>query len=134
LNLPRNLQVEFSREIQAITDAEGKELSSKRIHDRFLEVYVDQPGARLKFIDHQTYPDTTTRGRRVIEATILDDGKEITITGGGNGPIDGFVDALSRHVGEQLSVRDYSEHSIQQGSNASAICYMEVDYAGGSIF
>jgi 2-isopropylmalate synthase len=134
LNLPRNLQVEFSREIQAITDAEGRELSSKRIHDRFLEVYVEQPGARLKFVDHQTFPDTTTKGRRVIEATILDDGTEITITGGGNGPIDGFVDALSRHVGQQLSVRDYSEHSIQQGSNASAICYMEVDYAGGSIF
>ena len=46
LNLPRNLQVEFSKDIQAITDAEGKELSSKRIYDRFREVYVDQPDAR----------------------------------------------------------------------------------------
>ena len=62
LNLPRNLQIEFSQDIQAITDAEGKEVSSKRIHDRFLETYVDQPGARLKFLDHQTYPDTDVQG------------------------------------------------------------------------
>jgi 2-isopropylmalate synthase len=134
LNLPRNLQIEFSKDIQAITDAEGKELSSKRIYDRFREVYVDQPNGRLKFLDHQTYPDTEAKGRRVVEATILDKGKETVIKGSGNGPIDGFVDALSRHLGIALSVRDYSEHSIQHGSNAAAICYMEMEHPGGVIF
>ncbi|MBA3446124.1 MAG: 2-isopropylmalate synthase [Pseudaminobacter sp.] len=134
LNLPRNLQIEFRENIQAITDSEGKEVPSRRIYERFCEIYVDQPGARLKFIDHHTFPDTEVKGRRVIEAIILDRGEQVTISGTGNGPIDGFVDALSRHIGEALSVRDYSEHSIQQGSNASAICYMEVDYAGGRIF
>jgi 2-isopropylmalate synthase len=134
LNLPRNLQIEFSKDIQAITDAEGKELSSKRIYDRFREVYVDQPNGRLKFLDHQTYPDTAAKGRRIVEATILDGGKELVIKGGGNGPIDGFVDALSRHLGIELSVRDYSEHSIQHGSNAAAICYMEMEYPGGVMF
>ncbi|MBL8576994.1 MAG: 2-isopropylmalate synthase [Mesorhizobium sp.] len=134
LNLPRNLQIEFSKEIQAITDAEGKELSSKRIYDRFREVYVDQPTGRLKFIDHQTFPHTEAKGRRVVEATILDKGKELVIKGGGNGPIDGFVDALSRHVGIPVSVRDYSEHSIQHGSNAAAICYVEMEHPGGTIF
>jgi len=134
LNLPRNLQVEFSKEIQAITDAEGKELSSRRIYQRFREVYVDQPDGRLKFVDHQTYPDTAVKGRRVVEAVILDNGKEITITGTGNGPVDGFVDALSRHVGLDLSVRDYSEHSIQHGSNAAAISYVEMEYPDGAVF
>ena len=134
LNLPRNLQVEFSKEIQAITDAEGKELSSKRIYDRFREVYIDQPDGRLKFLDHQTFSDTTAKGRRIVEATILDDGKELVIKGGGNGPVDGFVDALSRHVGVEVSVRDYSEHSIQHGSNAAAISYVEMEYPGGVIF
>ncbi|MEO9338976.1 2-isopropylmalate synthase [Mesorhizobium sp. SB112] len=134
LNLPRGLQVEFSQNIQSITDSEGKELSSRRIHERFMETYVEQPAARLKFVDHQTFPDTEVKGRRVVEATIIDDGKEITITGTGNGPVDGFVDALSRHVGQTFSVFDYSEHSIQRGSNASAICYMEVEHPAGRIF
>ncbi|WP_199227057.1 2-isopropylmalate synthase [Aminobacter sp. AP02] len=134
LNLPRSLQVEFSQDIQQITDAEGKEVSPKRIHERFLEVYVDQPRARLKFVDHQTFPDPVMKGRRVVEATIVDNGKEVMISGTGNGPIDGFVDALSRHIGIDLSVLDYSEHSIQRGSNASAICYMEVEHPAGRLF
>ena len=134
LKLPRNLQVEFSQDIQAITDAEGKEVPAKRIYERFIERYVEQPGARLKFLDHQTFPDSTARGGRRVEATILDRGKEMTISGTGNGPIDGFVDALSRHLGIELSVLDYSEHSIQRGSNAAAICYMEMEHPGGKQF
>ncbi|MCV0397407.1 MAG: 2-isopropylmalate synthase [Rhizobiaceae bacterium] len=134
LNLPRNLQIEFSKEIQAITDAEGKELTSKRIHDHFMERYVDQPGGRLKFLDHHTYPDPSARGRRMVEATILDQGREVTISGAGTGPVDGFVDALSRHIGIELSVLDYSEHSLQRGSSASAISYVEVEHPGGKLF
>ncbi|WP_210257348.1 2-isopropylmalate synthase [Chelativorans sp. ZYF759] len=134
LNLPRGLQVEFSQDIQNITDREGKEVPVKRIHERFMEVYVDQPDARLKFIDHHTYPDTEVKGRRVLEAVILDKGQEVTITGTGTGPVDGFVDALSRHLGLEMSVNDYSEHSMQQGSNAAAICYMEMQHPGGKLF
>jgi 2-isopropylmalate synthase len=134
LNLPRNLQIEFSREIQEITDVEGKEVPSRRIYDRFLELYVDQPKARLKFVDHQTFPDTEHKGRRAIEAVILDSGRELTITGSGTGPIDGFVDALSRHIGVEMTVLDYSEHSMQRGSNAAAISYVEVEYPGGRLF
>jgi 2-isopropylmalate synthase len=134
LHLPRNLQIEFSRDIQSITDAEGKEVPSRRIYDRFREVYVDQPGARLKFLDHHTYPHTEKKGLRVVEAMVLDNGVETPITGSGTGPIDGFVDALSRHIGIPLSVLDYSEHSLQQGSDAAAISYMEVEYPAGKIF
>jgi 2-isopropylmalate synthase len=127
MNLPRNMQVAFSKEVQKVADADGKEMVSKRIHDLFLETYVEQTGARLKFVDHNTMPDLERPGSRVMEATVLDNGREITITGRGTGPIDGFIDALSGHVGLPLSVADYSEHSLQHGSNAAAICYMELD-------
>jgi 2-isopropylmalate synthase len=134
LNLPRSLQVEFSQYIQGITDAEGKEVPVKRIYDSFIERYVDQPKGRIKFVDHQTLSDPANRQRRLVEATILDRGKEMSITGSGTGPIDGFVDALSRHLGVEMSVLDYSEHSMQRGSNAAAISYVEMEHPGGKLF
>ncbi|MFX4020881.1 hypothetical protein ACJBYR_10440, partial [Streptococcus suis] len=56
-------------------DEEGKEMPSKRIYERFIELYVDQPDARLKFVDHHTYPDTEHKGMRILSAEITDRGE-----------------------------------------------------------
>ncbi len=134
LNLPRNLQTEFRDDIQKITDAEGTELQSKRIYDRFMELYVDQSDARLKFVDHHSYPDPEHHGLRIIAAEIMDKGEVKRIEGKGTGPIDGFVHALSVYLGFDITVADYSEHSLQHGSDASAICYMQVEHPNGKLF
>jgi 2-isopropylmalate synthase len=134
INLPRGLQVEFRDDVQRITEVEGTELSSKRIHDRFFDLYVEQPKGRLKFIEHHAYPDTGHRGQQIVAAEITDKGVTKRIEGRGTGPIDGFVHALSVYLAIELSVADYSEHSLQRGSDASAICYMEVEHANGKIF
>jgi 2-isopropylmalate synthase len=133
LNLPRSLQVEFREDIQRITDDEGRELPVKRIYDRFVERYVDQPGARFEYVDHITRTEGQ-KTQRIVEATILDRGQEVQIVGRGTGAIDGFMDAITRHLGTDLSVADYSEHSLQRGSNASAISYMELEHDGGRVF
>ncbi|MCM2504704.1 2-isopropylmalate synthase [Aureimonas altamirensis] len=134
LNLPRNLQIEFREEIQRITDIEGKELPVRRIYEEFLEAYVDQPDAPLSFIEHMTRSDGGSRTERLVEAVIREGTEEVRIEGRGTGPIDGFIDALSRHTGIDMSVADYSEHSLQRGSNATAISYMEIEYPGGRVF
>jgi 2-isopropylmalate synthase len=134
LNLPRALQVEFREEIQHITDVEGRELPSARIHDSFMQIYVDQPGARLRFVDHHTHTDPTTKGVRIVSAEITDNGETKRIEGRGTGPIDGFVNALSSYLGFELTVANYSEHSMQHGSNAAAICYMEMETPSGKRF
>ncbi len=135
INLPRNLQVEFREDIQRITDEGGKELPSKAIYERFIERYVDQPQARIKFIDHHTYPaGSDQKGIRIVAAEITDEGEVKRIEGKGTGPIDGFVNALSTYLGIDLSVQDYSEHSLQHGSNAAAIAYVEMAHAGGKLF
>lgn len=126
LKLPRNLQIEMREDIQKVTDAEGRELPSSEIHDRFLRRYIEQPDARLQYVDHVTYTDPDSTGRRV-EVTITDGGTEKKIEGRGNGPVAGFVAALNGAYDLNLSVADYSEHSLQQGSDASAICYMEIE-------
>ena len=99
-----------------------------------MDVYVNQRNGRLRFVEHRSYPDTAHSGMRIVEAKILDNGVETTIEGRGTGPIDAFVNALSRHIGVEMSVADYSEHSMQRGSNAAAICYMEMEHPGGKIF
>ncbi|MDO6964270.1 2-isopropylmalate synthase [Rhizobium alvei] len=134
INLPRNLQVEFRDDIQRITDEQGKELPSKAIHARFIERYVDQPGARFKFVDHHTYPDPEQKGRRILAAEITDGGVLKRIEGHGTGPIDGFVNAMSIYLGQDISVNDYSEHSLQHGSNAAAIAYVEMNTPVGKLF
>ncbi|MCJ8238543.1 2-isopropylmalate synthase [Peteryoungia algae] len=135
INLPRALQVEFREDIQRITDEDGKELPSKKIYERFIERYVEQPEARIKFVDHHTYPaGSDQKGIRVVAAEITDKGETKRIEGQGTGPIDGFVNALSTYLGIDLSVQDYSEHSLQHGSNAAAIAYVEMAHAGGKLF
>ncbi|QND47809.1 2-isopropylmalate synthase [Rhizobium lusitanum] len=134
LNLPRNLQVEYREEIQRITDEEGKELPAKRIYEHFIERYVTQPDGRIRFVDHHTFADPEHKGQRIVAAEITDNGEMKRIEGRGNGPIDGFINALSIYLGIQMTVEDYSEHSLQHGSNAAAISYVETSYPGGKLF
>ncbi|WP_279099197.1 2-isopropylmalate synthase [Bartonella apis] len=134
LNLPRALQIEFRDVIQHITDKEGKELPSKRIYDEFVKTYVKQNNGRFGFVDYKTKADPKEKGRINVTATITDHGKEQTIKGTGTGLVDGFIDAFSKYLNEKLSVVDYSEHSLQRGSDAKAICYMEIAYPEGKIF
>ena len=125
LKLPRNMQVEMRNDVQRITDEEERELPASEIHARFMERYIEQPDGRVRYVDHATFTDGDA-GRRV-EVTITDGGTERVIEGKGNGPVDGAVAALNAVFGLSLSVADYSEHSLQHGSDASAICYMEIE-------
>jgi 2-isopropylmalate synthase len=68
---------------------------------------------------------------RNLTASIRDRGKEITITGRGNGPIDAFMDALRKHSGIDLKVVDYREHSVGAGSDANAVAYVEMVMTDG---
>ncbi|MDP2121612.1 MAG: 2-isopropylmalate synthase [Hoeflea sp.] len=134
LDLPRNLQVEFREEIQRITDEEGVELPPRRIYESFMALYVNQPGARLGFVDHHTHTDPANKGIRIVSAEITDRGEVKRIEGRGTGPIDGFVNALSTYLGIELTVANYSEHSLQHGSNAAAICYMQMETPSGKLY
>lgn len=134
LNLPRNMQIEFRDIIQHITDSEGKELPPKRIYDEFINTYVDHKSARFGFKDYKTTTNPSVKGRVTVSAEITDHGVIHDITGEGTGLVDGFIDALSKYIGQKLSVVDYSEHSLQQGSDAKAICYMEIAYPEAKVF
>ncbi len=128
IELPRRLQIEFSKVVQAIADGEGVELAADRLWQAFEAEYLDGNG-RYGFLEHSSKSD---HGEQGLTAKITVDGKLKTITGHGNGPVDGFVDAIRKESKLAFDVADYREHAIGTGANAAAIAYVELRLPGGS--
>jgi 2-isopropylmalate synthase len=127
LDLPRRLQIEFSKEIQGITEASGTIISPLEMWEVFTDTYIpDDSDARL--ISSEV---TTGGSRTTVVAQLLVDGKHMTVKGEGNGPIDAFVSGLRSELGVQLEVRDYREHALTSGSGASAVAYVEAEAPDG---
>ncbi len=126
LDLPRGLQVEFSKRVQEVADRTGKELTSADIWSLFEEVYLG--GERIALVDYNLFPEPGAPNRRRIAATVTFDGVERKIEGVGNGPIDAFVDALRSECGIALTVGDYREHALGAGADAQATAYVEIRY------
>src|SRR5207253_1183328 len=122
LDLPRGLQIEFSRVVQEIADRTGKELSSADIWSLFEDTYL-RGGMRL--VDYGVFPEPRA-GERRIAATVVVDGTERQIEGIGNGPIAAFVDALRRCCDIDLIVLDYHEDAVSAGADAQAAAYVQI--------
>jgi 2-isopropylmalate synthase len=128
IELPRRLQIEFSKVVQAIADGEGVELAADRLWDAFQSEYLEGNG-RYGFVSHSASAD---QAEQDVVAKITVDGNLKTILGHGNGPVDGFVDAIRKESGLNFDVADYREHAIGMGANAAAIAYVELRLADGS--
>ncbi|MGH7065718.1 MAG: 2-isopropylmalate synthase [Stellaceae bacterium] len=124
LDLPRGLQIEFSRIVQEVADRTGKELTSADIWSLFEDTYLSRDGIALA--DYNLYPEPRAPERRRIAATVIVDGQERRIEGVGNGPIDAFVAALRGQCGVELTVADYREHALGGGADAQATAYVQI--------
>ena len=121
LDLPRRLQIEFSRSIQAITEDSGTEISPAEMWARFSDEYlVEHRGMKL-----ESHSIVTGAGGASVEAEILIDGQHRRITGTGNGPIAAFVHALQTGLAIDVEVIDYAEHAVSAGADATAVAYVE---------
>jgi len=131
LDLPRPLQIEFSKIAQIKMDREGKELSSADIWDLFQHTYglADAPFTLLK----QQIVPMGPESRELIAKLRKADGSIMTVEGEGNGPIDAFVDALKKAFGLEFSFQDYHEHAVGRGANATAACYVELQDSEGRV-
>ncbi|AEA22632.1 2-isopropylmalate synthase [Pseudonocardia benzenivorans] len=121
LDLPRRLQMEFSKVIQNYTDTEGGEVTPKEMRDAFDVEYLDRV-TPLKLLRHTLSSDG--EGRDEITATVRVENEVHEISGSGNGPIAAFVDALAG-IGFDVRVLDYHEHALSSGDDARAAAYVE---------
>ncbi|KAF8001050.1 hypothetical protein HF325_004839 [Metschnikowia pulcherrima] len=136
LDLPKGLQVDFSKSVQRQAESKGQELSNLELCDLFKEQY---------FIAHETNDDassfyynlvdyslTKSGGVRTIEVDITVAGAPKRISGTGNGPISAFSDAIKKDLGIDVDVKHYHEHSLGDDSNSKAATYIAAQLADGS--
>jgi len=128
LDLPRKLQIEFSKQVQAVTEDSGTVIQPAEMWDVFSKTYLaEEAGVRL------IGSEVTTGGKRTtVTAQLLVNGRPRTVMGEGNGPIDALVAALLSELGVVFEVKDYREHALTAGSGASAVAYVEAESPDGA--
>ncbi|ALC23295.1 2-isopropylmalate synthase [Streptomyces pristinaespiralis] len=125
LDLPRRMQIEFSKIIQAKTDTEGGEVTPAAIWSVFQDEYLpnpENPWGRIQIRSGQTTTDKDGVDTLTVEAVV--DGAETVLSGTGNGPISAFFAALNG-IGVDVRLLDYQEHTMSEGASAQAASYIE---------
>src|ERR671917_205328 len=127
LDLPRRLQIEFSRVVQAHTDTDGGEVNAADLWEIFQLAYLGTTEPlQLVGVDSSA----TAGGHDTLTARVINHGQSQTIAGEGNGPVSAFVDALSA-LGHHVRVLDYAEHALSSGGDALAAAYVECEVGEG---
>ncbi|WP_322963219.1 2-isopropylmalate synthase [Sphingomonas fuzhouensis] len=130
LKLPKRLQADFSRHVQAMADATSRELNAADIWGGFEATYLPREGDRFVLRD---YEESGSAGQRTFIGRVQVDGEERSISGRGNGLISSVIAALADTTGPNLEVIDYNEHAIGHGADAQAAAYVEARTADGRI-
>jgi 2-isopropylmalate synthase len=132
LDLPRRLQIEFSHVIQSHTDDQGGEVFPDQMWRIFVDEYLpseDNKWGRFRFT---SLNQSSSAGKDVeLSVDLLDNQKQITLSGSGNGPISAFCNVMQSY-GVDIQVADYYEHAMSAGGDASAAAYLECTVNGGT--
>lgn len=133
LKMPKRMQADFSRHIQALADEKSRELNADDIWTTFRRVYALDGEHPFGLIDYQEThaPGGIGGANRMFVGKIKLDGEERSISGRGNGLISSVLAALRDECAIELEVADYSEHAIGHGSDAQAAAYVECRTADG---
>jgi 2-isopropylmalate synthase len=122
VSLPRRLQIEFSPQVQAVTDSSGKEVTAADIWNLFEDEYLVQEGREFQYRGHHLVTATDGTDGELLTLNIIRKGQPMQLTGRGNGPIDALVHALAL----PCDVLSYEERSIGKGSEAKAAAFVEI--------
>lgn len=128
--MPRRLQVEFSGEVQRYTDTHGGEMTAQDIWTLFDATYLDAAPASVRYVEHHLFEPSNpaVKNAQGIRMTVQINGRDVQITGEGNGPIDAAVHAL-QSLGVKVQVRSFEERSVRastEAGDAQACAFMEL--------
>ena len=138
LDLPRKLQIEFSRVVQNKTDQDGGEVSSAKLWDIFIDEYLPAPADRIdlkwgRFELKKMRTESNMDGHVELNIVLRDGVGELQATGTGNGPISAFLNVLDKQ-GVGVRLLDYVEHTLSEGGDAQAAAYVELEVNGHTLW
>jgi 2-isopropylmalate synthase len=138
LDLPRKLQIEFSRVVQNKTDQDGGEVSSTKLWDIFIDEYLPAPADRIdlkwgRFELKKMRTESNMDGHVELNIVLRDGAGELQATGTGNGPISAFLHVLDKQ-GVNVRLLDYVEHTLSEGGDAQAAAYVELEVDGQTLW
>ncbi len=128
LDLPRKLQIEFSRVVQEHTDSQGGEVTSEQLWEIFQDEYLPSQDVNNKwgrFELKRMRTESDMDGVVNLSVVLRDDATEVSVSGTGNGPISAFIDVLGKQ-GVSVKVNDYLEHTLSASGDALAAAYTEL--------
>ena len=132
-DLPRRMQIEFTRKIQRITDITGREISSQQIYNEFAGEYLDIDYPHVLH-GYESAQNAAGKDRTLLTARISKEGEQLVVQGEGSGSLDAFVIGLRNALDLDLRVLDYHEHSKGTGADATAVAYIEMAIDGTELW
>jgi 2-isopropylmalate synthase len=124
--LPRWLQIEFSRAVQQVTEVSGQEIKPDEIWELFNQHYLNSD----KVLSLEDFSIKKAQGRETFNAKIDYFGKELSISGEGDGVLNAFVTGLKEAINIDFEIMEYGEHALGQGADAEAVTYIQLKCDG----
>lgn len=125
LKLPRAMQIDFSRRVQLLADETKRELTAEDIWAEFARSYRIDPAGSFTLVDYEGGFRKGSGSERIFTGRIRHRGREIAVTGRGNGLVSAVLAAIAEAFGVDLSVIDYQEHALRRGTDAKAAAYLQ---------
>lgn len=126
INMPPKMRESFGYIIKGISDRDHKELMPEEIYEIFKNTYVNKTD-RLKVLEsHYVQGEEITSN-----AVITLDGRQMEITGKGNGRLDAVSTAIKSSLGIVYHIAAYAEHALEQSSKSRAAAYVGITDSNG---
>ena len=121
-NLPRWLQIDFSRVIQKEAETTGQEIAADKIWGLFKATYLnDQQSVLL-----DSFRFAKSGERETFQASLQCFEQTLEISGEGDGVMDAFVEAIKEATDIDFEIMEYGEHALGQGADAEAVTYIQL--------
>lgn len=124
--LPRWLQIEFSRVVQGVTEKSGQEIHSDEIWSLFDRHYLNNK----KLLSLENFTIEKNNERETFNAKLDYFGSELLINGEGDGVLDAFVEGIKQAINIDFEIMEYGEHALGQGADAEAVTYIQLKCNG----